>query len=98
MPSYNFHGRIVDVLHGWHVYMEKPWISKEEKVDAASLNLATFNGEVLQIPALLVCHSRSETEPLITKLNATSKVKVLDERASLQHDFDESIRGDLLVI
>ncbi len=71
--------------------MKKPWISQEEEVYAASLDFATFDGEVLQIPAFLICHSCSQAKPLISKLNATPQVEVLNESASPQHDFDESI-------
>jgi hypothetical protein len=82
MRSYYFHGGVVDVLHRRHIYMKKFRVPQEEKVDAASLDLAPFNGEIFQIPTFLIGHSGPKTKPLVSKLNATAEIQVLDKSAS----------------
>lgn len=82
MPSYDFHGGIVDILHRRHVYVEKPWVPQEEEMYAASFYFATFNGEVLQVPALPFRHPCTKAKPLISELNAAPQIEVLDEAAS----------------
>lgn len=98
MASNNLHGGVVNVLHARHIDMKKPGISQQEKVDGRPLNLATFDTEVLEIPALLIRHSCPQAQPLVSQLDATTQVEILDECTGFEHDLDQCIRGDLLVI
>ena len=94
----NLHRSIVDILHARHVDMEELRVAQEKEMYARAFNLATFDAEVLQVSALLVCHSCPQAEPLVSKLYAAAQVEVLDKRSSAQHDLYQGLRRDLLVV
>ena len=98
MRCNNLHRRIVDILHARHVDMEELGVPQEKEVYARAFNLATFDAEVLQVSALLICHSCPQAEPLISKLDTASEIEVLDKGSSPQHDLYQSLRRDLLVV
>lgn len=98
VTGYDLHCRVVDVLHARHVDVKQLGVPEKEEVYARPLNLATFNTEILEVPTFLVGHPCSQTEPLVSQLYAASKIEVLDKCTGFEHNLDQGLGGDLLVV